>query len=75
MFSEYIKLYYGGEAVGNFYVLESGDNPKNFSCGFFAKKCTYGMTKIALRVRNLKDIGIHLILLTQLRMEGKFRII
>lgn len=38
MFNEYVKLYYGGETIGNFYVMENEENPQNFSCGFFAKK-------------------------------------
>jgi capping protein beta len=38
LFSEYIKLYYGGNAVGSFYVIE-GENANKFSCGYFVKKC------------------------------------
>lgn len=37
MFAEYTKLYYGNEALGSFYVIETED-PNKFSCGYFAKK-------------------------------------
>jgi capping protein beta len=38
LFAEYVKQYYGGETVGNFYVMEAEKGTNSFSCGFFAKK-------------------------------------
>lgn len=37
LFAEYVKLYYGSDGIGSFYVIQN-ENPNKFSCGFFAKK-------------------------------------
>jgi hypothetical protein len=38
LFKEYVKQYYGNDAVGSFYVMENDLMDGSFSCGFFAKK-------------------------------------
>ena len=57
LFAEYTKLYYGGDALGSFYVIETED-PNKFSCGYFAKKGTLFVTQTSLRIsRALEAAG------------------
>ena len=55
MFAEYTKLYYGSEALGSFYVIETED-PNKFSCGYFAKKGTLHFMQICLKMRKVSQV-------------------